>query len=51
MRETHTLGRVALFDVLNEQRRYLEFQSTYTDVLAELFAAVTVLRGAMGDVR
>ena len=51
MRETHALGRVALFDVLNEQRRYLEFQSTYTDVLAELFAAVTALWGATGDVR
>jgi hypothetical protein len=51
MRETYTLGRVALFDVVNEQRRYLEFESSYTDVLAELFAAVTALRGATGEVR
>ena len=51
MRETYTLGRVALFDVLNEQRRYLEFESSYTDALAELFAAVTALRGATGDIR
>jgi outer membrane protein, heavy metal efflux system len=51
MRETYTLGRVALFDVLNEQRRYLDFESSYTDALAELFAAVTALRGATGDIR
>jgi cobalt-zinc-cadmium efflux system outer membrane protein len=51
MRETYTLGRVALFDVLNEQRRYLEFESSYTDALAELFAAITALRGATGDIR
>jgi cobalt-zinc-cadmium efflux system outer membrane protein len=51
MRETYTLGRVALFDVLNEQRRYLEFESSYTDALAELFAATTALRGATGEIR
>lgn len=51
MRETYTLGRVALFDVLNEQRRYLEFESAYTDTLAELFAAITALRGATGEFR
>ena len=51
MRETYALGRVALFDVVNEQRRYLDFESSYTDVLAELFAAVTALRGATGDIR
>jgi cobalt-zinc-cadmium efflux system outer membrane protein len=51
MRETYALGRVSLFDVLAEQRRYLEFESAYTDVLAELFAAVTALKGATGDLR
>lgn len=51
MRETYSLGRVPLFDVLNEQRRYLEFESSYTDALAELFAAVTALQGATGDIR
>lgn len=51
MRETYALGRVALFDVVNEQRRYLDFESSYTDALAELFAALTALRGATGEVR
>ena len=51
MQETYALGRVTLFDVVNEQRRYLEFESSYTDVLAELFAAVTALRAATGDIR
>jgi len=51
MQETYALGRVTLFDVVNEQRRYLDFESSYTDVLAELFAAVTALRAATGDLR
>jgi cobalt-zinc-cadmium efflux system outer membrane protein len=51
MRETYALGRVTLFDVINEQRRYLDFESFYTDVLAEVFAAVTALRGATGEIR
>jgi outer membrane protein, heavy metal efflux system len=51
MRETYVLGRVPLFDVVNEQRRYLDVESSYTDVLAELFAAITALRGAAGDIR
>jgi cobalt-zinc-cadmium efflux system outer membrane protein len=51
MQETFALGRVTLFDVVNEQRRYLDFESSYTDVLAELYAAVTALRAATGDIR
>jgi cobalt-zinc-cadmium efflux system outer membrane protein len=51
MQETFALGRVTLFDVVNEQRRYLDFESSYTDVLAELFAAVTAFRAATGDIR
>jgi outer membrane protein, heavy metal efflux system len=51
MRETYALGRVALFDVVNEQRRYLDFESSYTDALVELLAAVTALRGATGEIR
>jgi outer membrane protein, heavy metal efflux system len=51
MQETYALGRLTLFDVVNEQRRYLDFESSYTDVLAELFAAVTALGAATGDIR
>jgi cobalt-zinc-cadmium efflux system outer membrane protein len=51
LRETHALGRATLFDVLNEQRRYLEFESSYADALIEVFAAEVALRSARGDVR
>jgi cobalt-zinc-cadmium efflux system outer membrane protein len=51
LRETHALGRATLFDVLNEQRRYLEFESSYADAAFELFNAATALAAATGDVR
>jgi cobalt-zinc-cadmium efflux system outer membrane protein len=51
VRETYQLGRATLFDVLNEQRRYLEFESGYTDALAEAFSAQTALQRATGVIR
>jgi cobalt-zinc-cadmium efflux system outer membrane protein len=51
VRETYQLGRATLFDVLNEQRRYLEFESGYTDALADAFAARTALQRATGVIR
>lgn len=51
VRETYQLGRVTLFDVLNEQRRYLEFESGYTEAMAEAFAAGTALQRATGVIR
>ena len=51
VRDTYALGRATLFDVLNEQRRYLDFENAYTDALAEAFAAQTALQRATGDVR
>ena len=51
VRETYQLGRATLFDVLNEQRRYLDFESGYTDALAEAFASRTALQRATGVVR
>jgi outer membrane protein, heavy metal efflux system len=51
VRETYQLGRASLFDVLNEQRRYLEFENGYTDALAEAFASRTALQRATGVVR
>jgi outer membrane protein TolC len=51
VRETYQLGRATLFDVLNEQRRYLEFENGYTDALAEAFASRTALQRATGVVR
>ena len=49
VRETYTLGRGTLFDVLNEQRRYLDFENAYIDALAESFAAQTALKRATGE--
>jgi cobalt-zinc-cadmium efflux system outer membrane protein len=51
VRETYTLGRATLFDVLNEQRRFLEFEAAYTEALAEMFSAQTALRLAMGEIQ
>jgi cobalt-zinc-cadmium efflux system outer membrane protein len=51
VRETYALGRATLFDVLNEQRRYLEFENAYTDALAEAFAAHTALQRATGEIK
>ena len=51
VRETYQLGRATLFDVLNEQRRYLDFESGYTDALADAFTARTALQRATGVIR
>jgi cobalt-zinc-cadmium efflux system outer membrane protein len=51
VRETYSLGRATLFDVLNEQRRFLEFEAGHTEALAEMFAAQTALRRATGEVQ
>jgi cobalt-zinc-cadmium efflux system outer membrane protein len=48
VRETYGLGRATLFDVLAEQRRYLDFEAAYVGALAETFAAVTELQRAKG---
>lgn len=51
VRETYQLGRATLFDVLNEQRRYLDFEGGYTDALAEAFASRTAWQRATGVVQ
>ncbi len=49
--QTYELGRATVFDVLNEQRRYLDLERAYTAALREAYEARTVLRRALGDVR
>lgn len=45
VREMWTLGRGTVFDVIEEERRYLDLQSAYTSALRELVEArATVLR-------
>ena len=49
--QTHELGRATVFDVLAEQRRYLDLEHGYSNALREAFEARTALRRALGDVR
>ena len=51
VRQTYELGRGTLLDVLNEQRRYLDVERAYTDVLREAYAARQALRASLGEVR
>ena len=51
VRQTYELGRGTLLDVLNEQRRYLDVERAYTDVLREAYAARQSLRAALGETR
>jgi cobalt-zinc-cadmium efflux system outer membrane protein len=51
VRQTYALGRATVFDVLAEQRRYLEFERGYTSALREAYESRTALRRAVGDVR
>jgi len=49
--QTYELGRMTLFEVLAEQRRYLDFERAYTNVLREAYDARQSLRRALGFVR
>ena len=49
--QTYELGRATVFDVLAEQRRYLDFEHSYSNALREAYDARTALRRALGDVR
>jgi cobalt-zinc-cadmium efflux system outer membrane protein len=51
VRQTYELGRVTLFDVLSEQRRYLEVERAYTTALREAYGARQALKQALGEVR
>lgn len=51
VRQTYELGRGTLLDLLNEQRRYLDVEHGYTEVLREAYEARQALRAALGEVR
>ena len=51
VRQTYELGRGRLPDVLAEQRRYLEIEQEYTEVLREAFEARAALEFAQGESR
>ncbi|MSO61531.1 MAG: TolC family protein, partial [Acidobacteria bacterium] len=48
VRQTFDLGRATVFDVLAEQRRYLEIEQAYTNALREAWEARTALVRALG---
>ena len=47
--QSYELGRVTVFDVLAEQRRYLDVERAYTEALRAAYEARTLLRRALGD--
>jgi outer membrane protein, heavy metal efflux system len=49
--QTYELGRATVFDVLAEQRRYLDLERAYGNALRESYEARTALRRALGEVR
>jgi outer membrane protein, heavy metal efflux system len=51
VRETYQLGRATVFDVLAEQRRYLDAERAYTEALADAYASRVSLSRATGDIR
>ena len=49
--QSYELGRVTVFDVLTEQRRYLDVERAYTETLKAAYEARTALDRALGEVR
>jgi len=49
--QSYELGRMRLFEVLTEQRRYLDTERAYTNALREAYDARQALRRALGEVR
>jgi len=50
MLEAYDLGRFPLSDVLAEQRRYLDVEAGYTDVLMRAYEARTAVASAFGEI-
>ena len=49
--QTFQLGRATVFDMLAEQRRYLDLEQAYTNALREAWEARAALKRALGEVR
>jgi outer membrane protein TolC len=49
--QSYELGRVTVYDVLAELRRYLDVERAYTDALRAAFEARTELKRALGELR
>lgn len=51
VRQTFDLGRATVFDVLDEQRRYFDFELAYTQALRESWEAQVALTRAIGETK
>ena len=49
--QSHELGRVTVFEVLTERRRYLDVEHAYTEALRAAYEARTALNQALGEGR
>jgi cobalt-zinc-cadmium efflux system outer membrane protein len=49
--QSYELGRATVFDALNEQRRYLDLEASYSEALRAAFDARTALIRATGEQR
>jgi cobalt-zinc-cadmium efflux system outer membrane protein len=49
--EAYDLGRTQLTELLAEQRRYLDVETGYTNVLSRAYDARVALRQARGEIR
>ena len=48
VRQTYTLGRATLLDVIAEQRRYIDVETGYTETLKQAYDAVVDIERAVG---
>jgi outer membrane protein, heavy metal efflux system len=48
VRQTYSYGRTTLLDVIAEQRRYIDIETEYTDILLDAYAARIALEQAVG---
>jgi len=48
IRESYRLGRATLLDVITEQRRFIEIENAYTDVLRQVWDAAVDVARAVG---
>jgi cobalt-zinc-cadmium efflux system outer membrane protein len=48
VRQTSTLGRATLLDVIAEQRRYIDIETGYTEALKQVYDAVVDIERAVG---
>jgi len=51
VRQSYELGRTTVYEVLAEQKRYLEIERAYTETLRAAYEARTALKRALGEMR